>query len=73
MNKTKVKYRQCLLTNRDKSQVTWIPSSYAIKGKCIRIKEDDGWFVESVGKNEITSQEAIIKESEHRTVEHVLS
>ena len=48
-------YRQCTLTYQDPDypvmgeQVAWIPEEFAIIGKYIKIKDQDGWRVKTVG------------------------
>ena len=47
-----MKYTQCCLakkqTNSVRVQTAWIPEKFAIKGKYLRLKEDDGWLVTAV-------------------------
>ena len=52
-------YRQCSLRKKTKetshTQVSWIPERYAIKGKFLKLKEDNGWEVLSVGAKQPAS------------------
>lgn len=47
-------YNQCKLVKGNVSQVAYIPTKYAEKGRTIKIKEnevwEDGWIVQSVGR-----------------------
>lgn len=42
-------YRQCTLTKGQTSEVSWIPEQYAVLGKYLRIEDDNGWKVMTVG------------------------
>lgn len=42
-------YKQCTLKKKDRWQTAWIPTEFAIRGKVLKIKSDDGWVVETVG------------------------
>ena len=39
--------RQCRLRKYNRYQIAWIPAKFAVKGKYIRLHDDDGWLVES--------------------------
>lgn len=41
--------RQCVLRKRNKYQVAWIPIKFAVVGKYIKLLDDDGWRVETIG------------------------
>lgn len=41
-------HRQCMLTKGTKGQMLWIPEKFAIVGKYIKLKGDDGWRVVKV-------------------------
>jgi hypothetical protein len=41
--------RQCVLRKHNRYQVAWIPAQFAVKGRYVRLKDDDGWKVETVG------------------------
>lgn len=47
------KYTQCQLVrdldDGQASDTAWIPSSFAVVGKKLRIKDQEGWWVKSVG------------------------
>lgn len=36
-------YSQCLLVNEKRIMVSWIPGSYAEKGKVLQLKKDSDW------------------------------
>lgn len=42
-------YRQCTLTKGQTSEVAWIPEKHAVLNKYLRIGDDNGWQVTSVG------------------------
>ena len=42
-------YCQCELQKDDKHMVSWIPERYAIQGRILKLKNDNGWKVMSVG------------------------
>lgn len=42
-------YAQCLLTRGTTSTVAWIPRTLAKVGHLVRLREQDGWTVASVG------------------------
>ena len=56
-------YKQCRLEKKtDKGvlvETAWIPEKFAIKHKYLKIKQDDGWKVCSVGER---LSEAVVKE-----------
>jgi hypothetical protein len=35
-------YIQCLLQKNNDNQVAWLPKKYAINGRYVKLKEDDG-------------------------------
>jgi hypothetical protein len=41
--------RQCILNKNNRWQTAWIPKQFAVKGKYLRILDEDGWQVKSVG------------------------
>jgi len=43
--KAKMNYTQCLLEKKSITQLSWIPHKFAVIGKVIRLKDDDGWIV----------------------------
>jgi len=49
------KYKQCKLKKAGNIQIAWIPESYAVLNKAIKIRRDgmwiDGWTVEEVYQN----------------------
>jgi len=49
-------YRQCILIKDRTTQTAWIPEKYAKRGKYIKIKEDDGWLVVTVGERAAEEQ-----------------
>ena len=44
-------YRQCGLSKGSLRQVSWIPEQFATEGRIVRLLEDDGWRVDSVGES----------------------
>ncbi len=40
---------QCNFSNGNRRYTAWIPTEKAIKGKVLKIEEEDGWVVTSVG------------------------
>jgi len=42
-------YTQCKLRRLNTEQTAWIPSQFAVVGKFLRIKNQNGWKVISVG------------------------
>lgn len=55
-------YKQCMLVKGQTVQFLWIPEKFANKGKCLRLKEDDGWIVRSVGIDRRKEQYVIERE-----------
>ncbi len=50
-----MKYAQCTLTRKNQIQVSFIPEKFAIKGKTLKLKNDqdeweNGWVVDSIGE-----------------------
>ena len=41
-------WKQCKMTKGTSSQTAWIPKKFAVVGKYIRIKNDNGWEVKEV-------------------------
>lgn len=41
--------RQCVLRKANRYQVAWIPARFAVRGKYLKILDEDGWHVEAVG------------------------
>ena len=41
-------YRQCKLRRRTRYRYAWLPDRYAVQGKVLRIRDEDGWRVEEV-------------------------
>lgn len=59
-------YRQCRLVKRtatgELQQVSWIPDRYAVAGKVVKLREedgtwDDGWVVRSAGTNRLAADQ----------------
>ena len=42
-------YRQCKLKKGNTETTSWIPEKFAKKGKFLKLKDDNGWEVISVG------------------------
>ena len=41
--------RQCKLQNGNRHLTAWIPVKFAVRGKILRLIDDDGWRVTDVG------------------------
>lgn len=41
--------RQCVLKKFNRYQTAWIPAKFAVCGAYLKILDEDGWRVESVG------------------------
>ena len=41
-------YIQCKLRRRNKVNTAWIPEQFAVQGKFLEIRGEDGWQVETV-------------------------
>jgi hypothetical protein len=57
-------YKQCILEKNKESgvstqtaavsrQIAWIPSKFAVVGKLVKLKDENGWRVVSVGKMDL--------------------
>ena len=44
-----VPYKQCKLKRENTTTTSWIPVKFAKVGKCVKLKDEDGWIVEEVG------------------------
>jgi hypothetical protein len=42
-------YRQCRMTRAGRVQTAWIPERYAVAGATLKLRDEDGWRVASVG------------------------
>jgi hypothetical protein len=40
--------KQCVLNKGNLWMTVWIPAKFAVKGKILRLKDDDGWRVDEV-------------------------
>lgn len=58
MKRKDANYRQCALQKGDSHHMAWIPEQFAVVGKFIKIKEDDGWEVKFVSDGTRTAEEA---------------
>lgn len=67
-------YRQCRLMRRegeaDMQQTSWIPAKYAVAGKVLKLRGDDGawqdgWVVSHVGSFTRTESEANERSRDH--------
>ena len=61
-----IKYKQCVLRKGYAQQVSYLPSKFAIDGKLVRLKDDDGWEVVFVSDNEITEDLALLQRDVYR-------
>jgi len=44
-----MKYVQCIMEKGNLQQTSWVPEKFAKMDKFLRLKDDDGWKVISVG------------------------
>ncbi len=62
-------YRQCTLTRTKHGvqlqQIAWIPAKFAVVGKFLRLRDEDGWQVISVG-GEIEESYILAHKDDHR-------
>ena len=42
-------HTQCTLKKGDIQTTAWLPSKFAIEGKCVKLLDEDGWVVLSTG------------------------
>ena len=66
--------KQCTLTKGTKSQVAWIPEEFAKLNKFVRLFEEDGWQVMTVGATRVSTDYLLTHEREylnHRKVTDV--
>lgn len=66
---TQIIYRQCWLVRGPTHRTVWIPEKYAKKGKFIKIKDEDGWQVRSVGTRMAEDQLLVVSQSYKHTRE----
>jgi hypothetical protein len=65
-------YRQCSLKKESSSTISWIPEQFAVLGKVLKLKDDqgvweNGWVVEAVyGRRE----ESQLPDSHRETKQH---
>lgn len=52
-------------------QVSWIPSKFAVKGKFLKLKEEDGWEVVEV-YNTMDSKYVNERSRDHKQLQKVL-
>lgn len=59
-------YKQCMMTNNGRTMMRWIPENFAIKGKILKIKTEDGWengwIIDTVFNQRLSSPELEMKE-----------
>lgn len=60
-------HTQCNLAKGNLRDTCWIPSKFAVLGKIIRIKEEDGWEVIGVGNMKMASEEIEKRKNDYRT------
>lgn len=58
-------YKQCTMTKNETSQVAWIPEEFAKVGKFLRLEDDNGWEVTSVGTHRLNGQYIMDHEREY--------
>lgn len=67
-------YKQCTLTKGTTSEVVFIPEVFAVLNKYLKIGEDDGWKVTTVGAMRVAEDYLTLKGREylnHRKVTDV--
>jgi len=57
-------YRQCILRKDTTETTSWLPEKYAIKGKFLKLKIDDGWEVIEVGAS-MSEKEAMARSQDY--------
>jgi hypothetical protein len=58
-------YRQCVLVKRATQQVAWIPEEFAVVGKYVKLKEDDGWKVTNTSEHRQSEEYVQAHERDH--------
>ena len=58
-------WKQCKMTKGTLCQTAWIPSKFAVVGKYLRIKDDDGWKVEEVSTVEMPEVTIMARSRDH--------
>ena len=61
-------YKQCTLTRGSTSEVVFIPETFAVMNKYLRIGDENGWQVKSIGANRVEG--AYLKEHEREYLNH---
>ena len=63
-------YQQCRLERGNAYDVAWIPSTFAIKDKYVKIKKkgewDDGWKVVSVSDHKMDEKTVLARRDDYR-------
>ena len=60
-------FRQCELKRGKVKRTSWIPEGFAKVGKVVKLKDEDGWVVSSVG-DRLDDERANKGSVEHRKV-----
>ncbi len=60
-------YKQCVLKKGNQTQVSGIPEEYAKIGNRLKLRDEDGWVILSVGQNVIPYSNSIIKQHKRNT------
>ncbi len=63
-------YKQCRLKRRNASTVTWLPEKFAVAGRFVKLKEEDGswsdgWQVEEVGPVRMEERYVVANSRDH--------
>lgn len=58
-------YRQCALVKGTTQQVAWLPEEFAVVGKYVILKEDDGWQVNHVSNHRQSEEYVQAHERDH--------
>lgn len=59
-------FKQCTLEKNNIKQTAWIPEEFAHIGKILKIKEDNGWKVLSVGSQRLTQDYVSEREQDYK-------
>lgn len=60
-------HTQCTLIKGSQRYTCWLPSKYAIVNNYVKIKDEDGWLVFSVGDTQLDSKYVEERSRDYRT------
>ncbi len=65
------KMRQCHLSKKTENgrqiQVAWIPEKFAVAGNYLKLHEENGWLVDSVGDKAVSSSIINERSQDHKS------